>query len=395
MVGRDVTRDAGRLAKLPPYLFTAIDAARDRARAAGVDVVDLGVGDPDRPTPTPLVEAAGRALLDPAHHSYPSNRGGAALRRAIAAWLERRDGVRVDPDTQVLALIGSKEGLAHLPLAVLEVGDSVLVPDPGYPVYTQATILAGAEPRPFRLRPETGFRPELAQLAAAADSSTRLVYLNYPNNPTGATVDADFWREAIAWARERDLILVNDAAYLEVALDGSRPASLLAAGEPAQDRLLEFHSLSKTFNMTGWRVGFVVGHPEPIAALGRVKESIDSGVFGAVQTVAEMALAADGEQLRREVVAVYPERRRLVVAALEAAGIEVFPTGATFYVWARVPDGGSSLDFCARVLDETGVVVTPGIGFGSGGEGWFRISLTAADERIATAAARLRGLSRA
>jgi LL-diaminopimelate aminotransferase len=379
----------GRLAKLPPYLFSTIDAARDRARAAGVDVVDLGVGDPDCPTPQPLVAVMTRALRDATHHRYPAGRGGPALRAAIAEYVARRDGVAVDPDTQVLVLVGSKEGLAHLPLACIEPGDNALVPEPGYPVYAQGTILAGGEPRPFVLRPELGFRPDPDELARLADAATRLLYLNYPNNPTGAAVDATFWRDAVAFCRERGILLINDAAYLEVVPEGARATSLLAACDPARDRVLEFHSLSKTFNMTGWRVGFAVGHPEAVAGLRRVKESADSGVFGAIQEVAVAALAPDGEALARDVMGVYPERRRRLVAALESAGIEVFPSPATFYVWARVPGGGGSLEFCAALLEATGVVATPGVGFGAGGEGWFRMSLTAPDDRIAVAAERL------
>ncbi|MFO7655180.1 MAG: aminotransferase class I/II-fold pyridoxal phosphate-dependent enzyme [Candidatus Krumholzibacteriia bacterium] len=379
----------GRLDQLPPYLFSAIDAARDRARDAGVDVVDLGVGDPDRPTPAWLLETMSRALQEAHHHRYPSHRGLPALRRAAAEFVFRRDGVALDPDRQVQVLIGSKEGLAHLPFAVVEPGDAVLVPDPGYPVYTQATILAGAEPRPFALRAEHAFRPDRTELQGLVDERVRLLYLNYPNNPTGAGVDADFWRETAAWAGERGIVLVNDGAYLEVALDGSRPASLIASCDPGRDRVVEFHSLSKMFNMTGWRVGFAVGHPEVIARLGRVKESIDSGVFGAIQEMAALALGEEGERLLPGVMAPYAPRRARLVTALTAAGVEVFPTAVTFYVWARVPGGGDSLAFCARLLDEIGVVATPGVGFGSGGEGWFRMSLTAPDERIDAAARRL------
>lgn len=381
-----------RLDRLPPYLFSEIDKARDRAIAQGVDVVDLGVGDPDRPTPPELVELAASAVRTPEFHRYPAGRGDARLRRAAAGFLRRRHGVDIDPDSEVLVLIGSKEGIAHLALALAEDGDNVLVPDIGYPVYTQSAILTGAEPRVFNLRPERAFLPDLQQLTALADDRTRLCWLNYPNNPTGAEAGAGVYGPIAALARDAGFVLANDAAYLEVSLDQHRPVSLLEAADHKHQRVIEFHSLSKMFNMTGWRVGFAAGHADVIARLARVKESIDSGAFTAVQEVATFALAQVADRLLDEVMAPYPVRRKLIVAALEAASIEVFPTKATFYVWARVPKGETSLGFCARVLRDQGVVVTPGVGFGDGGEGWFRISLTAPDDRIALAAERLGAL---
>jgi len=380
----------GRLDRLPPYLFSAIDAAKAKARAAGRPVVDLGIGDPDRPTPAALVRVMIEALDDAAGHRYPAQRGDAALRRVIAAWLAGRHGVTADPDTEILALIGSKEGLGHLPLTCVQEGDNVLVPDLGYPVYAQATILAGGDPRPFALAAERGFLPDPAELARLADERTRLAFLNYPNNPTGAVAPAGFWSEMAGIAADRGFVLVNDAAYLEVTLDGTRPASMLAEVDHRRHRVIELHSLSKMFNMTGWRVGFAVGHPQVVGALGRVKESIDSGVFTPVQRVATHALGPAFADLQRDVMAPYAARRAVMVQALEAAGFEVFPSGATFYVWVRVPDGGASAEFCARVLEEIDVVVTPGLGFGGGGEGWFRVSLTAADADVAEGARRFR-----
>ncbi len=351
-----------RLEKLPPYLFSAIDAARDRAIAQGVDVVDLGVGDPDRPTPEALVEVAAAAVRNPAYHRYPSGKGDAQLRRAVAGFLRRRHGVDVDPDTEVLVLLGSKEGIAHLPLSLVQEGDNVLVPDIGYPVYTQSAILAGAEPRLFNLSIDRGFLPDPGQLADLADEHTRLCWINYPNNPTGAEAGAGVYQPLGKLARERGFVLANDAAYLEVSLDAHRPVSLLEALDHRQERIIEFHSLSKMFNMTGWRLGFAVGNADVIKGLARVKESIDSGAFTAVQQVATFALGRVADDLLAQVMACYPERRRLIVDALVGAGFEVFPTQATFYVWARVPAGETSLDFCARVLREQGVVVTPGRG---------------------------------
>ncbi len=381
----------GRLDKLPPYLFSAIDAAKAEARAAGVTVVDLGVGDPDLPTPQALIEVMCEAVRRPANHCYPAQKGDAMLKQAIAAWLQRRHGVTVDPVSQVLILIGSKEGLGHLPLSCVEEGDNTLVPDLGYPVYGQATILAGGEPRTFALRAENGFRPDLAEVASLIDDRTRLLFLNYPHNPTGATVDADFWRPLIELCNRREVHLVNDAAYMEVTLDGSRPLSMLKVADPAVDRVLELHSLSKMFNMTGWRIAFAAGHPDVVGPLGRVKESMDSGVFTAVQDTATFALGEQFEELLGSVVQAYPGRRKVIVDALTDVGIEVFDTVATFYVWCRVPGNESSSAFCSRALSEVGLVVTPGTGFGTGGEGWFRISLTASDEDIAEGARRIKG----
>nr|MEE4269631.1 aminotransferase class I/II-fold pyridoxal phosphate-dependent enzyme [Candidatus Krumholzibacteria bacterium] len=380
----------GRLEKLPPYLFSAIDAAKRRARDRGVEVVDLGIGDPDRPTPQALVEVMAEAVTRGPNHRYPSQYGDTNLKQAIGLWLKKRHGVEVDPGTQILVLIGSKEGLGHLPLTCVEEGDNTLVPDLGYPVYGQATLLAGGTPRAFALPAERGFVPDPAAIDQLCDERSRMVFLNYPNNPTGAVVDEGFWREMLEVTRRRNLILVNDAAYMEVVNGPLRPVSLLRVANPAEDRVIELHSLSKMFNMTGWRIAFAAGHPGVIGALGRVKESMDSGVFTAVQETAAFALGAAFEDLLARVMAAYPSRRATIEEALKSAGFEIFPSPATFYVWARVPHGGDSIAFCSRVLEELGVVVTPGPGFGTGGEGWFRISLTASDEAIAEGARRFR-----
>jgi len=379
-----------RLDRLPPYLFSAIDRAKAAARAEGRPVVDLGVGDPDRPTPPELVEVMAREVADPAGHSYPAQRGDRGLRSTVAQWLERRYGVQADPDSEILVLIGSKEGLGHLPLTCVQEGDNVLVPDTGYPVYGQATLLAGGEPREYSLRVANGFRPDPADWNRLADKRTRLAFANHPHNPTGATADPGLWRELADAAREGDYVLVNDGAYLEVSLDGSRPASLLAAVDHRESRVLELHSLSKLFNMTGWRIAFAVGNADVVGDLARVKESMDSGVFTPIQKVAQHALGQRFEELRAEVMAPYAARRRVIVDALAAGGFEVFAATATFYVWARVPAGETAAAFCARALAEQDLVITPGTGFGPGGEGWFRISLTAADTDIETAAQRLR-----
>jgi len=378
-----------RLDLLPPYLFTAIDKAKRQAVSEGCDVVDLGLGDPDQPTPEALLEVMTRAIRNHAHHRYPCNQGSESFRCAIAEWFARRYGVNLDPETQILALIGSKEGIAHLPLALLEEGDNVLVPDIGYPVYPSSTILAGGEPRTYSLIAELGFRPDPDEIAAKSDARTRLIMINSPHNPTGAALDADAWRALLSVSA--DAVLANDGAYLEVGFGGEQPVSLLQVADATVDRVIEFHSFSKTFNMTGWRIGFAVGNSDVIGALDRVKQNIDSGAFTAIQEVAIHALAHD-QMLVREVMSVYPERRATIVAALREAGIEVFRSDASFYVWARVPGDGDAMAFCSRVLKEHAVVVTPGVGFGPGGAGWFRISLTAPDARIVEGAARLRRL---
>jgi len=379
----------GRLDKLPPYLFSAIDEAKSAALARGVDVVDLGIGDPDRPTPASLVNIMAAAVADPAFHRYPAQRGTPRLRQAIAAWLKKRHNTIVDPDTQVLVLIGSKEGLGHLPTTCVEEGDNVLVPDLGYPVYGQATLLAGGQPRVFSLSAQRGFLPDFEELEKLADDKTRLLFLNYPNNPTGAVANEDFWKRMIAFTGERGIRLVNDAAYLEVVPGGEAALSLLQVADPSEDRVIELHSLSKMFNMTGWRIAFAVGHPQLVGDLGRVKESMDSGVFTAVQETATHALGEAFDSLLSEVMDAYPQRRKIINSALKKMGVEVFPSPATFYVWAKVPTDETSIEFCGRALEEIGTVITPGLGFGAGGEGWFRISLTASDEAIAEGARRL------
>ena len=381
-----------RIDKLPPYLFTSIDRAKRALLASGRDVVDLGIGDPDRPTPGILVDVMAEAVRDAANHRYPSNRGSDGFRRAVADFMARRHNVAVDPATQVLALVGSKEGIAHLPLALLEEGDRVIGPDLGYPVYGSSTLLAGGVYVPYGLRAKGGFLPDPAEIGGLVDDRTRLLILNSPHNPTGSVASADDYRAVLASVRGRGCVVSNDAAYIEVPAGARRATSLLAACDATSERVIEFHSLSKTFNMTGWRIGFAVGHPEVIASLDRVKQNIDSGAFTAVQVTAVAALGDDFEDLLAEVTGVYAARRAEIAAALSEAGIEVFPSAGAFYIWARVPNGEGSLEFCARVLEEHALVVTPGLGFGPGGEGWFRVSLTASDERITEGARRLRRL---
>lgn len=379
---------AQRLAQLPPYLFAEMDAAKRTARAAGIDLVDLGVGDPDQPTPAWIRRAMHDAIEDPANHRYALDQGMPALRRAIAAWYRRRFGVTLDPEREVLPLIGSKEGIAHLPLAYLNPGDRALVPDPCYPPYGTGTILAGGQPVRFRLRPERDFLPDLAELRRLARRpNTKLLFLNYPNNPTGATAPLGFFQEITRLAHEEGLLVAHDAAYSELSYDGLRPASFLQA-PGAKAVGLEFHSLSKTFNMTGWRIGWACGNAQAIAALMKTKLNIDSGIFQAVQVAGIAALQAPATRLA-PLLRRYERRRDLLVDGLRRLEWPITVPKATFYLWARVPHHLSAADTAHRLLTDGRVIVTPGIGFGAGGEGYVRMALTVPEARIREAIRRI------
>jgi LL-diaminopimelate aminotransferase len=375
-----------RLRKLPPYLFREVDMLKQKARQEGKSLIDLSIGDPDMPTPGFIVEAMAEAIRDPSSHRYPSYDGLTEFREAVAQWYNERFGVELDPKNEVVALIGSKEGIAHLPFALLDPADEVLVPDPGYPVYTQASILADAIPKPFPLTWEYGFLPKMEALEAAAGPKTRLIYLNYPNNPTAARAPLGFFEEVAAWAKAKGIVIAHDAAYSEVFLDSPTHSFLQAYG--AKEVGVEFYSLSKTFSMTGWRVGFCVGNASVLKALVQVKSNIDSGVFEAIQRAGIVALR-NAKQASRAIALVYAQRRKQAVGRLKSAGIEVFPSDATFYLWCRVPKGSDSRAFAKRLIEESQVVVTPGVGFGGMGEGFFRISLTAPDEMISTGVERI------
>ena len=382
-------RPAKRLDLIPPYLFADLENKVAAARSRGVDVIDLGIGDPDLPTPPHVVEALVREARDPSTHRYPSYIGSARFRQGVAAWFERRFGVSVDPDREVMALIGSKEGLAHLIWGYVDPGDVVLVPDPAYPVYKVHTLLAGGVPVTMPLRAANDFRVDLEAIPQDAARKAKLMFLNYPNNPTGATVDLDFFERAVAFARRHEILIVHDAAYTEITFDGYTAPSILQVPGASQVAI-EFHSLSKPFNMTGWRIGFAVGGAPFIATLGKVKTNTDSGQFTAIQHAAVEALlhtpGAFGEQL----LETYRRRRDLMVAALRDAGLEVRPPRGSFYLWAPVPAGHTSESFAAHLLEATGVVVAPGAAYGDHGEGFYRISLTIADDRLAEAARRIR-----
>jgi len=380
---------AKRLGRIPPYLFVEIDKAKRALRERGIDLVDLGIGDPDLPTFPEIVSAMQTACADPATHRYPLGRGEASLRSAFARWYEARYGVSLDPEREVLVLIGTKEGLGHLPLAVLDEGRVALVPDPGYPVYQAASWLAGGEVVHVPLEPELGFKPDLERLPRKAFEAAQLLFLNYPNNPTGASADPALFQLAVNLAREHGFLVVNDASYAEVLFEGSRLSLLQSGG--AREVGIEFHSLSKTFNMTGWRAGFAIGNADALTALADVKSNLDSGVFTAIQRACEAALALPESRVRGQ-VEVYRRRRDVLVDGLWKAGWRVPRPRATFYVWAKVPTAEDSQAFAARLLNDARVVVTPGVGFGPSGEGYVRMALTAPEERIVEAVDRIAGI---
>jgi LL-diaminopimelate aminotransferase len=382
---RRVTR-SDRLGKLPPYLFVEIDRVKNELRESGADVVDLGIGDPDLPTFPEIVEALRESCQDPATHRYPLQRGDPAFKKAIADWYEARYGVRLDPKREVLPLLGSKEGIGHLPLAVMNAGDVALVPDPAFPIYPAATWLANAEVHYLGLREENGFLPEFERLVPHDLERAKLLFLNYPNNPTGAVADLKFFRGTVEFAREHGLLVLNDAAYSEVLYEGDRVSLMQVEG--AKDVGIEFHSFSKTFNMTGWRLGFAIGNPDAIEALATVKDNVDSCVFTAIQRAGTAALALPQSRLD-ELVDVYRRRRDVLVDGLHRAGWNVPRPHATFYIWARIPTAERSREFAARLLKDGHVVATPGVGFGESGDQYIRFALTTDEERIAEAVARI------
>ncbi|MBI3010491.1 MAG: LL-diaminopimelate aminotransferase [Candidatus Omnitrophica bacterium] len=378
---------ADRLKQLPPYLFVEIDRAKRKLVEQGTDVIDLGVGDPDLPTPQPIIQKLQKAVEDPANHRYSFTEGLPLLRFAIARWYSKRFHVELDPQTEVLPLLGSKEGIAHFPLAVVNPSDAVLIPDPCYPPYRSGTILAGAEGVSLPLLEENGFFPDLGAISQKTARRARLLFLNYPNNPTAAVASAGQFQEAIDLAETYGWIVAHDAAYSEIAFDGARPMSFLEL-PGSKDVGVEFHSLSKTYQMTGWRVGWVCGNAKWIAALRQLKTNLDSGIFQPIQLAAIEALESDPSGLE-EVLATYQKRRDLLVEGLGKAGWKLPKPSASFYIWARVPTKESSMVFAARLLEKAHVILTPGVGFGPSGEGFVRLSLTLATERIQEAVDRI------
>jgi LL-diaminopimelate aminotransferase len=380
-------KPSSRLDRLPPYLFAELERKISEKRRAGVDVISLGIGDPDTPTPEPVVEALSEAARDPDTHRYPLNRGRPELREAFARFYERRFGVTLDPEQEIVPALGAKECVFNLNLAFLDPDTIALAADPGYPVYTGGPLLAGAETVLMPLLPELGFAPDLDAIGGDVARRARLMYLNYPNNPTGAVAPEGLFERAVEFAREHGVLVAHDASYTETTYDGYVAPSFLAT-PGAKEVGVEIFSLSKGWNMTGWRTAAVVGNAEAVGAYWRLKTNIDSGMFEAVQLAAAAALDAGPPQ---EMTEIYRRRRDLVVDALREIGVEVTPPKGTIYVWAPVPAGHTSASYCELVLEESGVALSPGGAYGPNGEGFFRISLTVPDERLSEAVERLRG----
>jgi LL-diaminopimelate aminotransferase len=379
-------KPSSRLDRLPPYLFAELERKIAEKRAAGVDVISLGIGDPDTPTPDAVIAALGNAARDPGTHRYPSNRGRPELREAVAGFYARRFAVDLDAETEIVPALGAKECVFNLNLAFLDPESAALAADPGYPVYTGGPLLVGAEPVVMPLVPELGFAPDLDAIAPADRERARLMYLNYPNNPTGAVVPDGLFERAIEFAREHDVLIVHDASYTETTFDGYVAPSFLET-PGAKEVGVEVFSLSKGWNMTGWRTAAIVGNADALSAYWKLKTNIDSGMFDAVQLAMAAALDAGPPA---EMARLYQRRRDLVCDALREIGVEVTPPRGTIYVWAPVPDGHTSASYCELVLEESGVVVSPGSSYGPHGEGFFRISLTIDDDRLSEAVERLR-----
>jgi LL-diaminopimelate aminotransferase len=380
-------KPSSRLDRLPPYLFAELERKVAEKKAAGVDVISLGIGDPDTPTPAPVVEALAAAAGDPGTHRYPSNRGRPELREAFAHFYERRFGVELDPDSEIVPALGAKECVFNVNLAFLDPDSIALAADPGYPVYTGGPLLAGAEAVLMPLEPERGFAPDLDAIGGDVARRARLLYLNYPNNPTGAVVPDGLFERAVEFAREHDVLIVHDASYTETTYDGYVAPSFLST-PGAKDVGVEVFSLSKGWNMTGWRTAAIAGNAEAVEAYWRLKTNIDSGIFEAVQLAAAAALDAGPPP---EMPEIYARRRDLVCDALQEIGVGVTPPKGTIYVWAPVPEGHTSASYCEMVLEESAVVISPGSAYGPNGEGFFRISLTIDDARLGEAVERLRG----
>jgi len=381
-------KEANRIKNLPPYLFAEIDKKIQQKKKEGIDVISLGIGDPVEPTPANIINKLNEALKEQQNHRYPSYYGLPAFREAIATWYEKRFQVKLDPDTEVLPLIGSKEGIAHIHLAYVDPKDLVLVPDPGYPVYSTGAILAGGESYFLPLKEENSFLPKLSSIPKEVAQKARLMFLNYPNNPTAAVADLSFFQEVVQFAKEYNIIVCHDCPYSEITFDGFKAPSFLSA-PGAKEVGVEFHSLSKTYNMTGWRIGWVCGNAKVIEALGRVKSNIDSGIFNAIQYAGIEALSGP-QDVVEQMRALYQKRRDLVLNYLEKVGLKAQKPLATIYVWVKVPDGHTSASFATLVLDKAGVVLSPGAAYGPSGEGYVRISLTVKDDRLEEALTRIK-----
>lgn len=379
---------AERVKNLPPYLFAEIDKMKQNALSSGVDLIDLSIGDPDIPTPPHIVDAMINAVKKPEHHRYPSYEGMPSYREAVAKWYEKRFNVSLDPKTEVLSLIGSKEGIGHIPLAFVNPGDVVLVPTPGYPVYPVATLFAGGQAFLMPLVEEKDYLPDFSSIPDEILNKAKLMFLNYPNNPTAAIANKEFFTKAIELASKYNIIICHDAAYSEIYYDNEKPFSFLEL-KGAKECGIEFHSLSKTYNMTGWRIGFAVGNRDVIAGLGKIKTNLDSGIFQAIQEAAITALATP-ETILADIRNIYQQRRDILYEGLIKMGIICRKPYASFYLWAKVPEGFTSSSFVSHLLTNAGVLGTPGVGFGSPGEGYIRFALTKPAERISEAIGRIR-----
>jgi len=378
---------AQRIETIPPYLFAEIDRKKEEAIKRGVDIINLGIGDPDQPTPNNIIEKLRESVKDPKTHDYPPYAGTAEFRQAVALWYKNRFGINLDPDNEVMALIGSKEGIAHIFLAFIDPGDFSLIPDPGYPVYKTGTLFANGFPYIMPLLEENNFLPDLEEIDKEVAQRAKLMFINYPNNPTAAIAGKNFFEKVVKFAKKYDILICHDFAYSEMTFDDYKASSFLEI-EGAKDVGIEFHSLSKTYNMTGWRLGFAVGNKEAISALSIIKTNVDSGVFKAIQEAGIRALTGPQDNIEK-MNKIYTGRRNVVINGLNKLGWNLKPTKATFYIWAPTLNEMSSIDFANLLLEKTGIIVTPGIGYGEYGEGYVRIALTVDEKRLEEAIERL------
>ncbi len=378
---------AKRVEKLPPYLFATIDRMKEKAIARGIDLIDMSIGDPDTPTPGHIVEAMRKAVKTPANHQYPSYAGMPSFRKAAADWYKKRFNVKLDPKSELLSLIGSKEGIGHIPLAFINPGDYVLVPSPGYPVYPVAALFAGGRSYEMPLLEKNNYLPDLKKIPGSILKKAKLMFVNYPNNPTAACADKTFFKDLIEFAAKHGIIICHDAAYSEMYFGNERPLSFLQI-PGAKNVGIEFHSLSKTYNMTGWRIGFAAGNRKVIAGLGKIKTNIDSGIFQVIQEAGIVALQTKDSELKKT-RKMYQERRDILYNGLTKLGIAANRPKATFYLWVKCPIGFSSMDFTSHLLNKAGILTTPGNGFGAPGEGYIRFALTVPAKRMKEAVERI------
>lgn len=381
-------RFSERIENIPPYLFAEIDRKVEAAKAKGLDIINLGIGDPDTPTPKDIVDKMHESINDPETHNYPPYQGTAPFRKACADWMKKRFGADINPDNEIIALIGSKEGIAHLFFAFVDKGDYTLVPDPAYPVYRNGTVLAGGTPYLMPINPANNYLPELDKIPEDIAKKSKLIFLNYPNNPTGAIANLGYFKEVVDFAEKYDLLICHDQAYCEMTFDGYVAPSFFQV-EGAKKRCIEFFSHSKTYNMTGWRIGWAAGGAEPMKALGVIKNNIDSGVFKAIQRAGITALESDQAEIDKLNV-MYKKRQSIMIEGLKELGWDVKPSAATFYLWLPVPEGMTSVEFAEMMLEKTNIIVPPGNGWGDNGEGFFRIALTVNEERMKEAIQRMK-----